>query len=520
KHGKTLSFLDARDAYLSGKAQLVLVECSLVRQSRELFDRDSGTTPSSMGEREFSEKLLKYLSSFSYNPGVKLLSKIKPTSEAFIDDPLKRAATLFEQNYLYISAAITHIKAISYYTAILDVFDYSTFSDDKDIDYKYRQELLTLTENVHKLILTRGADAIRCIEKARQLETSHSNKTLLIYDLTSRHNAHEMNITKLFDMLLRPETDGNYPVNEALFWQNSLWAHKLVATLCWAHYVKRKIEIKPEVYESHKNIPGYLPGILGVSGFSVRPAILLRWICARDLNRQHIDKKLVTINEKGCDVNKILKNLSNVQLTIAGKKIVDYLKLQKREDSKIPPILKNAYLISRYLYFAQESSRIISRKNLDLIFPRLPQLYFAQWKLLLNLISTMLVGRDEIIKHTGEQLDSVRDFSFLLQRALVAIDQDLAPEERIAPSHFDYEFIYLRLNESLESSKSLVDTTSRAHKSIFQHKYFCHDDHSDPDFRMDYTLAYMFTPRAQYVHEEIKKTHQELKQVLEEHPMP
>ena len=501
KHNEYLSFFDERDAYLSGKAQVGLVESQLINQSRVLFDKAKTTSSEDgrVGEKDFNEKLLEAL--------------LKHSIETYIGVPLVRAAALFEQNYLYISATMTHIKAISYFTTILDAFDHSTFSEDKNVTNQEAQ--LALTEKIYELILARGADAIRCIDKARQLETSHSNKTLLIYDLTRRHDTHEMNITKLFDILLRPDTIGDYPVNEALFWQNSLWAHKLVATLCWAHYVKHKIEMEPKLYKVHKNIPGYLPGIVTGSGFSIRPAILLRWVCARDLNRQFIEKKLLILDGEGCNVEKALKNCTHIRLASAGEEIISNLILDQYKDQDKDSVVKNAYLISRYLYFAQESSRIISRKNLDLIFPRLPQLYFAQWKLLLNLLSTMLAARDKILEHTKEQLHSVRDYSFLLQRRLVALDQKLAPQERIAPSHFDYEFIFLRLNESLESSISLVDRTSRAHKGIFQHKYFCHDDLSDPDFCTDYTLAYMFTPRARYLHKEVEKTHKAFKEKLE-----
>lgn len=52
--------------------------------------------------------------------------------------------------------------------------------------------------------------------------------------------------------------------------------------------------------------------------------------------------------------------------------------------------------------------------------------------------------------------------------------------------------------------------------SIFQHKYFCHDDHNDQEFHMDYTLAYMFTPMALYFRDQIKETHENFKQVISE----
>ena len=237
----------------------------------------------------------------------------------------------------------------------------------------------------------------------------------------------------------------------------------------------------------------------------------------------------MTINKEESNLHEILKRLSEqpdgVNLTTdSGEKVVDYIfwlsEGNKVVRNNMPETLGKAYLISRYLYVAQESSRIISRKNLDLIFPRLPQIYFAQWKLLLNFILATLVGCKENMNGRGRELKSIRDFSLILQRAFTAIDQEFAPDERIAPSHFDYEFIYLRLSESLESSINIIDRTSRTHMGIFQHKYFCHDDHSDPDFRMDYTLAYMFAPRARYLHDETSETHDKLMQILKNRSQP
>jgi hypothetical protein len=509
-----LQFADERSAYLSGKAQIGLIEGALIDKSRELSNIYSNSKPES-STREKKRKCVIELLEFAYNPRVTfsaygIPSGVKPGD---IGCQMNDVAQRFEQNRLYVSAAITHIKTISYYTAILDVFDNSIFSDEDK-----KEKLLSIYEGIVK----RGADAIRCINKARQLETSKSNKTLLIYDLESGRDAKEKNITKLLDLLLGPGRAEDYPIDESVFWQNSLWAHKLASTLYWADYVKRKIENKvgntAQTYKSNTYISDNLLQNLAVSGFSVRPAILMRWICARDLRRRYIDNKLIIIEDKKYNVNDILESLSGqssrAKLTRSGKKVTKYISLlfdtngnHKVIRKDIPEALEKAYLISRYLYFAQESGRIISRKNLDLIFPRLSQIYFTQWELLINLISAMLVNHSEITKNTGEWLNSVRDFSFLLQRAFVAIDQEFAPEERIAPSHFDYEFIYLRLSESLESSSSLIDRTSRTHTGIFQHKYFCHDDHNDPDFRMDYTLACMFTPLAQYLHDDIKETH-------------
>ena len=92
----------------------------------------------------------------------------------------------------------------------------------------------------------------------------------------------------------------------------------------------------------------------------------------------------------------------------------------------------------------------------------------------------------------------MRDVSFLLQRIFL----------EIPPSHFDYEYIHLRLCESLDSSVSLVDETSRARTGIFQNKYYCHDDYTDAEFRMDYTLAYMFIPSAVFLRNYVKNTNE------------
>ena len=86
--------------------------------------------------------------------------------------------------------------------------------------------------------------------------------------------------------------------------------------------------------------------------------------------------------------------------------------------------------------------------------------------------------------------------------------------ERIPPTHFDYESIYLKLCESLDRAASLTDPTNRARTGIFQNKYYCHDDYSDADFAMDYTLAYMNTPSAVFLREKVEKDHNQLKKLI------
>ena len=498
-HGKS-KFPDERISYLNGKARVGLAESALVFQSRKLF---LYSPPSKKGERPFAIKLLEGISGYSY-----IYHRI--------GKPLKIAAIGFEKNKLYVSAAIAHIKAISYYVAILDVFDSNTFHNDVESSNK----LELLLKRIFEEVLERGKDAIRCINKARQLETSQNNKTYVMHDLETMGDEHEMTITKLFEMLTELGSSETYPVAEPIFWQNSLWSHKLAVTLCWAYYVKYKIERKAGDCRAKiwSELPENLPDVLSASGFSVRPTILLRWIWARNLSRRYINRKLMIIDDKKCNSEEVLEGLykkpNDIKLTIdCGVDVVDYICSFSKEKNtrEVPKTLRKAYLLSKYLYLAQESSRSISRKNLDLIFPRLPQIYFAQWKLLLNLILATLIGLRENRK---ESVGSIRNLAFLIQRAFTAIDNEFSPEERIAPSHFDYEFIYLRLSESLESSINIVDRTSRTHMGIFQNKYYCHDDHNDPDFKMDYTLAYMFAPRALYLHKEVIDTNQELKKTI------
>lgn len=511
KYGK-LAFPDERVAYLDGKARVGLAESALITQSRKLYDI-SITPLARKGEREFGAQLLKDMSN---------IAKVRK----YLGEPLKTAAKGFEENKLYISAAITHIKAISYYAAILDVFDSNIFHEEKNDlrDSKLEHDqLMQLTDHMFAEMLKLGKNAIRCIDKARQLETSQNNKTFVMHELENIGDDHEIMITRLFDMLTGLDGNTEYPVAEPIFWQNSLWAHKLAATLCWAYYVKQKIKRGNHTRRVWNKLTDGLPSILGVAGFSVRPAILLRWIWARDLNRRHINRKLLTMDSKSCSTEKALRSLFQnpcpLKLTAEGEAVVKHIFLLSEENDKeiktaLPETLEKAYLMSRYLYLAQESSRIISRKNLDLIFPRLPQIYFGQWKLLLNLILAMLAGSRNNANTGGRKLDSIRECALLIQRAFTAIDQNHSPDERIAASHFDYEFIYLRLSESLESSINMVDRTSRTHMSIFQHKYYCHDDHSDPDFQMDYTLAYMFAPRARYIHQEVVSANDRLKKII------
>ena len=427
-----------------------------------------------------------------------------------IVDELYGAAKLFEKNRIYISAAITHMKTISYLSTMLDAFDQRNAS-----------ELTGVLEKFPEKIIKIGKAAIRCINKARKLESSQSNKTQLVRDYYEEDylKGENVQITQLFDALFDWDRKmSDIPLlKEQITWQHGLWAHKLVVILVWARYVYQKV--KGDIDELA--IPPDL------STFSVRPAIMLRWLYARELCRRSIEGKLFEIRAKGTcrytPYNRLMdvfkscgsKN-DDVIASTAGKEFTMCFSQEGySENQGWPSVLEDAYKISRNLYFSLSSIRIISRRNMDLIFPRMSQIYFIQWKLLVNLAAVMLVDREDIYRHTGEKIDSVRSVSFLLQRKLHEIDERQAKHERIPPSHFDYEYVYLRLCELLDSAISLTDQTSRARVGIFQNKYYCHDDYTDAEFHMDYILANMFTPSAVALRYLVINTQREFEKVFD-----
>jgi len=438
-------------------------------------------------------------------------------------DVFNDVADNFEKNRLYISAAITHIKSICYLSSILDLFDNDLLNLYlKDNNNVNKSQITNFLNKIYENATISTASAIKCIDKARQLESNQGNKSMMIYGMidSSKKDEFSFSISNLFERLLKNNGPDNPLLEESILWQHSFWAHKLAASLYWLEYVKRKIDQSSNsCFDEKSNI--ILP--LDLSSVSVESAITMRWVEARSICRSTIDKKLITaVHYKGNNkvrtkkfvssddiYGSIISNKSDIQFKLENPatEFIEYAKSMFSGYFKFegdpPKIIVNACKVSRRLYLAQESSRIISRKNLDLIFPRVPQLYLAQWKLLTNLIPLISLRYLEI---TAKHPNSVRDISYLLQRILYTADQRLAPYEKIPPSHFDYEHIFTRLIESLESSISLMDRNSRTRMGIFEHKYFCHDDHSDPEFRLEYTLAYMYAPIAKFLHTQVKET--------------
>ena len=483
---------------MKGNAIVGLVETNLVITASEFYceqcDNGHQTTP------VYANKLTHILN-HQYN-----------NNESSIYMALIEAAEIFENNRIYISAAITYMKVIAYLSAMLDGFENGT-----------SHNLTNFIAHFQKTVVRNGEAALRCINKARQLESAQQNKTLLVtaFDCNSYKDKKNLNITQLIHILLRHPTDSpQQHLHEEVYWQQSLWTHKLLAVLIWAKHVY----LKAQGLNDELQIPS------NMSTLSVRPAIILRWLYARDLCRRKIDGQLILKKNnkdkfKPCyRLQDIFENCRKTPNTLKHSKegmlLSHYLFTIDNRDytnnnNTLPDSLIHSYAASRNLYFALSSIRIISRRNMDLIFPRLSQIYFTQWKILANLISVLLIDKKDSSNYLPTGINSVRDASFFVQRTLLAVDKAHAEYEGIPPTHLDYEYIYLRLCESLDSAASLVDNTSRARMGIFQNKYYCHDDYTDPGFRMDYTLAYIFTPHAVSLRQYVEDAHKALEDIFD-----
>ncbi len=516
-----------RSGYLLGNINTGLSETILIYKSIKILN----------SKKSCNELLISFLKPYKGITSTYLEThtpKHLPLCSIFtIENYMTEAAKVFCKNRLYISAAITDIKLISYLTMMLDSFDSSNSTEIKGkVDY------------IYKRILDAGTSAISCINQARLLDTSHSTKDHALRDLEispETPQKTEINITRLFDYLLdKIEDDG--PVENQAFWQQSLWAHKLASTLYWAKYVVNKIDpSKEECLSSLEKFPNYF------NALSIRSSILMRWVYARKLSKDSFDEACfdkVIFNDETPKYNppnyKIMKKVTAetvlekvnkdnfdrmffyqkkkkenkklntgfviYKLSDNGEKIVEKIKAAPSGTTH----LKDAYDISKNLYAAIQSIRIISRKNLDMVFPTMSQIYYAQWKLLLTLATTIITASKSTKGKKNTEAKSIRDASLQIQKKLIDMDKYFSPHERIPSSHFDYEHIYLCLISSLAEARTLNDPTGRARSSILQQKYYVHDDFSDSEFRMDWTLSHMLLSSAEDIKERVSKAHASL----------
>ncbi|MCF6337910.1 MAG: ATP-binding protein [Gammaproteobacteria bacterium] len=479
KFGDNITIPNERRDYLACSALVGLVETSLIKKATDQVKKPQYSKEDPVQNGMYGSihrydsmcSILKegYFHVAQQQPICQLISSYTNNAESSPIELMKIAAENFKNNSLYISAVIVYFKIISYTIISLD------FKNSKE---RIKIASADTFEDYFKDIEIFAKKAMECIDLDRQLCSSQGTKTLAVYDYNNAVDSPLL--TGLFELLNQKEysPDQEYPTNEEVFWQSSIWAKKLAAILYWVEYVRSK-------YDGDKHPSKFFPiPMLTNEGtnnkyifepskmmtLSIRSSILMRWVFARSL------------------INNVVS-------------------------SKGTPICKDAYRASRNLYYLMLDINLISRKNLDLVFPTLHQVYYSQWKLLRHLIRQRietLSAEKELSKALRSDKEykekytpppfcepkSFREIAAYIQNKFMKMDDEFCGDERISASHFDYDFIYLKFQTHLQSSFNMLDQTSRTRTSILQQKYFAHDDHSDPEFRMDWTLEMMISPMA------------------------
>ncbi len=401
---------------------------------------------------------------------------------------LEKSAKGFEKSSSFISAAIVYFKLISLRLMMLDIL-----ISPKNEDGFGQSDAAPHFEKIKKY----SESAIACINLARQLDSSQSIKTLVIRDYQSDDDNGiedtDKYLSQLFDFLIHQSTDvPKSIISFSAFWQHSFWGQKLAALLYWAEFIKSRItghshnsKILPPPNDNEHFEPSKIPTL------SIRSSIMMRWVYARSL----VEKRLYACIDNKCKFR--------------GSDLLQ--ELQKDNSSKkcisLSFLWKSAYLASRNLYFVLLDIRLISRKNLDLVYPFLVHMYYEQWKLLERITSCII--EDKIFCEKNN-LDSFHSITSFIQRQFLMLDKCCGGRDKIAPSHFDYDFIYLKLIVNLKDAMHINDETSHTRTSILQQKYFFHDDHSDQEFRMDWTLSNVFSPAAVCMLSKAENAHQKL----------
>ncbi len=394
-------------------------------------------------------------------------------------DKLRISAEGFLEINLYTAALIVYLKLIAYRLTMLDAFKNCKDAVDKGVTVKKIDEYF---EQINAYAL----QAAKCISLARQIDSSQSIKTLEFRDYSNldERNSNVDLLTQLFDMFISADKD--YPSKDNAFWQHSLWGQKLASLLYWGEYVKSKIINDYESYVLPKKIQNKHFEPSKVPSLSIRASILMRWVYSRALikERLYVDGK---INE--------------FKLRILSPSI----------EKNISSEWRDAYIASRNMYFILLDVSIISRKNLDLVYPTLAHIYYIQWSLLECLVR-IVINNKQLMEYN--KLTSFRSVCRFVQEKFTDLDYVFGGREEIAPSHFDYEYVYTKLQIHLNDIITINDETSRVRTSILQQKYFFHDDHSDQEFHMDWTLSHMFSPAAFSLRCEVKQKHSELLTML------
>jgi len=415
------------------------------------------------------------------------IKKIKNKPDEIVFILLLKAAQLFKKNGLYINAVVTYLKIIAYWFRILDFYN-------EDTKTAITQATLI---NIFDMIDHATVKTIECIEQARELESSQFIKTLVIRDYKTEDFPINLDLQQKNNLLpqllelIHPyinKGQKKYPIDEDAFWQHSIWAQKLVSFLYWGELIREKLLPTSKVREfiTEDFVPSKIPAL------SIRASILMRWVYARKIYKKKFYQALY----------------KKSRLTKEGQ---DFLCRTKTCNFHCCPLWSDAYQISRNLYFTLLDIRLISRKNLDLIFPTISHAYHMQWMLLRDIIEAIVIKLEEDNHYLGQPIQSSRDITIFVQNIFQTIDSEIGGIDTIAPSHFDFEYISIKLKTNLQESMNIIDQTSRVRTSILQQKYFAHDDHSDPEFRLDWTLSNIFCPAAELILQNVNQLYDSLK---------
>jgi len=470
-----------RYAYTSGYALVNMAECILIRKSLLItkIPNKSTTSNTSNCNPQFDDyknivnnRLLKHIKYFASNLGITKppnnFQDSTKISKSYDNNPmwmLKVAATQFEQASLYGHAAFAYIKLISYWSMMIDNFSKKGFSGND-----------VLLRHLDAEIDRYAQYALKNIDLARQVESSQFMKTTQLRDIPIAEQRPDTTYQDIFDILKKGK---NFCSQNPLLWQHSILGQKLLANYLWWKGVNYKLggNHHPPIYPEN------------ITPFSIRFYIQSRWERARCRARE----TLALLIDADC-----------TNLTLAGKSFADN-SMEKPVEETVIQTWADLYDISHLLHSVSRDIRLISRNNLDLVFPLMSQVYFLQWKILYAIFSTFfLTNKYEKFEY------NVRNISKHIQDKLLSQFNPKKHDSNTAPSYFDFEHITIKSLYHLNDVINLADSTSRIRTSILQQKYFFHDDHSDAEFHMDWTLTHMFIPKAIGLKKYIEEKMQEL----------
>ncbi len=462
-----------RADYLFGSSLIGLAETTLVRFSMERWEE---VIAQQVGSSAGCPEMGKGLSVRVRINGKACGGSERQKGEMDVIRVLELAARRFKQSGLYVSAVLAYFKIIKYSLCCLDVPRTRSPEPEERRCFQHIKNAAT--------------GALNCIELDRGLPSSQTIKLMQHLDLG---NDGVTGLDRLF-CLLRGDEQSGLPVEEQAFWQSSIWGQNLAALLYWAEFVRRKRGLEERDSILSLEFPGsgrgddevFEPSKMATLG--IRASIMMRWLYARSI------------------VDGVLKDLQALRNDNPQGENVD--------------LGRRSYRAFRNIYYSLLDITLISRKNLELVFPSLAHVYYCQWKLLFGILKYFIwhIGNGGNEKDIfGNERDVFGDkkrhyhgiIEYMVQQ-FVELDRRLGGVEPIDPTHFDYEFVFGQVVGNLRNSRNMPDSTSRTRAGILQQKYFVHDDHSDPEFRTDWTTEMLFSPVAGYLLGHVSKEHEEV----------